>query len=131
MRLWRSSGQAAEHTTRGLGVSVFNLYEWGKRAGRADRAAGPHVSKEALADENERLTRELARITEPRDILKKPRASSRNRRRAVCPDQSDERPTRDQRAGRDTAESPAAAVTSGARRQGVRVRAVATRSCTR
>lgn len=33
VRLWRSSGRAAEHTARELGISVFNLYEWG-RGGR-------------------------------------------------------------------------------------------------
>lgn len=73
VRLWRSSGRAAEHTARDLGISVFNLYEWG-RVGRPTRAAGavgPHVSKEELEAENERLRRELARITEQRDILKK------------------------------------------------------------
>ena len=74
VRLWQSSGQSAETTARGLGISVFNLYEWGKRAGRSTRAAGArgaHVSKEELQSENERLKRELARITEQRDILKK------------------------------------------------------------
>lgn len=74
VRLWQSSGRAAEHTARELGISVFNLYEWGKRAGRPSRSAGSaglHVSKEELQAENERLRRELARITEQRDILKK------------------------------------------------------------
>jgi transposase len=74
VRLWQSSGQSAETTARELGISVFNLYEWGKRAGRSTRAAGasgPHVSKEELQSENERLKRELARITEQRDNLKK------------------------------------------------------------
>lgn len=73
VRLWRISGRAAEHTARELGISVFNLYEWG-RGGRSARAAGPavlHTSKEELEAENERLRRELARITEQRDILKK------------------------------------------------------------
>ena len=74
VRLWRSSGRAAEHTARELGISVFNLYDWGQRAGRVSRAAGTpglHVSKEELQAENERLKRELARVTEQRDILKK------------------------------------------------------------
>lgn len=61
VRLWKSSGRSAEPT-------------------------GSPVSKEDLVAENERLRRELSRITEQRDILKKPRASSPNRRRAVCPD---------------------------------------------
>ncbi|MEI6862264.1 MAG: transposase, partial [Verrucomicrobiota bacterium] len=71
VRLWRSSGRAAEHTARELGISVFNLYDWGKQVGRATRAAGSAglpVGKEELQAENERLRRELARMTEQRDI---------------------------------------------------------------
>jgi transposase len=74
VRLWRSSGRAAEHTARELGISVFRLYEWRKQVDRAPRAAGAPgspVSKEELQAENERLRHELARITEQRDILKK------------------------------------------------------------
>ena len=55
-------------------ISVFNLYTWGQRANQSARAAGPTgspVSKEDLVGENERLRRELSRITEQRDILKK------------------------------------------------------------
>jgi len=53
---------------------VFNLYEWKRQMGAWSRAAGttlPSASKEALQAENERLRRELARVTEQRDILKK------------------------------------------------------------
>lgn len=74
VRLWQSSGRAAEHTARELGISVFNLYEWRKRADRLNRAAGatgPSGSQVALQAENERLKKELARMTEQRDILKK------------------------------------------------------------
>lgn len=73
VRLWQSSGRAAEHTARELGISVFELYKW-KRTGAAPRAAGalrPSASKEELQAENARLVRELARVTEQRDILKK------------------------------------------------------------
>jgi transposase-like protein len=34
VRLWQSSGQAAEKTAHELGISVFNLYKW-KREGSA------------------------------------------------------------------------------------------------
>jgi transposase len=74
VRLWQSSGRSAEHTARELGISAFNLYEWKQRADRLTRAAGaagPSGSKEALQAENERLKKELARMTEQRDILKK------------------------------------------------------------
>ena len=32
VRMWLASGQAAEVTARALGISVFHLYEWRKRA---------------------------------------------------------------------------------------------------
>ena len=74
VRLWQSSGRSAEHTARQLGISAFNLYEWKQRADRLTRAAGAAGlpgSQEALQAENERLKKELARMTEQRDILKK------------------------------------------------------------
>jgi len=74
VRLWQSSGCAAEHTARELGISVFNLYEWRKRAGQSPRAAGATglpESKEALQQEVLRLRQENQRLTEQRDILKK------------------------------------------------------------
>lgn len=74
VRLWQSSGQAAEHTARQLGISVFNLYEWRKQAGRTTRAAGASglpESKEALQQEIMRLREENRRLAEQRDILKK------------------------------------------------------------
>ena len=74
VRLWQSGGQSAETIARELGISVFSLYEWKRRQGALARAAGPTgpaAGKEALLAENERLRRELARVTEQRDILKK------------------------------------------------------------
>jgi transposase len=56
-----------------LGISVFNLYKWGQE-GAGPRAAGglrPPESKEALQARVQQLERELARMTEQRDILKK------------------------------------------------------------
>jgi transposase len=73
VRLWRSSGKSAEATARDLGISAFNLYKWG-REGAVPRAAGalrPPESKEELQAEVARLQRELARVTDQRDILKK------------------------------------------------------------
>lgn len=73
VRLWQSSGVTAEKTAQELGISVFYLYKW-KREGAMPRAAGalrPSASKEDLQAEVERLQRELVRMTEQRDILKK------------------------------------------------------------
>ena len=56
VRLWRTSGRSAEATAQELGISVFNLYKWGR---------------EELQAEVERLRLELDRMTEQRDILKK------------------------------------------------------------
>ena len=77
IRLWKSSGQSAEITARELGISVFQLYEWNRGAGvsRAAASARPPdlkaASKEELQGEIERLQRELTRVSEQRDILKK------------------------------------------------------------
>lgn len=77
IRLWKSSGKSAEITARELGISVFQLYEWNRGAGlsrAADAARPPDLktaSKEQLYGEVEHLQRELARVTEQRDILKK------------------------------------------------------------
>ena len=74
VRLWRSSGVGAKQTAEQLGISEQNLYDWGQRALRPTRvvgAGGAHAGEEDLAAENERLKRELARMTEQRDILKK------------------------------------------------------------
>jgi transposase len=73
VRLWKKSGRSAETTARELGISAFNLYKWG-REGVPPRAAGaarPPESKEELQAKVERLEREVVRLTEQRDILKK------------------------------------------------------------
>jgi transposase len=73
VRRWKQSGELAELTARGLGISVLPLYDW-NRTGPETRAGGlaaPSDSKEQLQAENERLRQELARITAQRDILKK------------------------------------------------------------
>jgi transposase len=79
VRMWETSGRAAEETARELGISVFKLYEWkrmlrGDRAARGPRAAaGPALpeDKESLKAEVTRLRLEVARLTEQREILKK------------------------------------------------------------
>src|SRR6266536_1910353 len=77
IRLWKSSGKSAEMTARELGISVFQLYEWNRAAGVSRAADSARLSdlkttsKEELQDQVARLQRELARVTEQRDILKK------------------------------------------------------------
>lgn len=73
VRLWQSSGRAAEGIAQELGVKADDLYRW-KRASQPARAAGPAglpVGQPALETEVLRLRREVERLTEQRDILKK------------------------------------------------------------
>ena len=68
-----SSGQSLAQVSQELGVSSWSLSRWkAKYLQQADKAAegvGPKPSE--LEAENRRLRRELARVTEQREILKK------------------------------------------------------------
>lgn len=59
-------GYPVREVSRRLGVSTYSLYKWLKLFGEPTQKAG--VDHEA---ENRRLKRELVRVTEERDILKK------------------------------------------------------------
>jgi transposase len=60
-------GYPVREVSQRLGVSTYSLYKWLKRFGEPmPKAATPD-----LETENRRLKRELARVTEERDILKK------------------------------------------------------------
>ena len=59
-------GYPVRDVSRRLGVSTHSLYKWLKLF--AEPSPKPGVDHEA---ENRRLKRELARVTEERDILKK------------------------------------------------------------
>ena len=59
-------GYPVREVSRRLGVSTHSLYKWLKQFGES--SPKPGVDHEA---ENRRLKRELARVTEERDILKK------------------------------------------------------------
>jgi transposase len=66
-------GSAGAEIARELGIRRNQLYKWaeqlkGKGATRAFLGAGP---RRAAADDLTRLKRELAQVTEERDILKK------------------------------------------------------------
>lgn len=58
-------GYPVREVSRRLGVSTYSLYKWVKLFG--EPSPKPGVDQEA---ENGRLKRELARVTEERDILK-------------------------------------------------------------
>ena len=60
-------GYPVREVSRRLGVSTHSLYKWMKLFGEP-APKRPGVDHEA---ENRRLKRELARVTEERDILKK------------------------------------------------------------
>ena len=60
-------GYAVREVSERLGVSTHSLYKWMKLYSPAGKAPSA-VDHEA---ENRRLKRELARVTEERDILKK------------------------------------------------------------
>ena len=63
-------GYPVAEVSQRLGVSQHSLYEWKKKFGASNGKAGDE------ADEIRRLKKELARVTEERDILKKrPRTS--------------------------------------------------------
>ena len=67
-------GYAVREVSERLGVSTYSLYKWMKLYAKAASQTS-FVDHEA---ENRRLKRELARMTEERDILKKrPRTSQR------------------------------------------------------
>ena len=60
-------GYPVKEVSQRLGVSTHSLYSWVKKYSKPSEAA----DKDDHAAENRRLKRELARVTEERDILKK------------------------------------------------------------
>jgi transposase len=72
---WLSSGKSAEVIAQELGLSANLLYAWKKRFAPEDaRRAAPGAKPGSVADLQSQLDaaqRELARVREQRDILKK------------------------------------------------------------
>lgn len=66
VRHWLASGKSAEVIGQELGLGASHLYDWKQRF---DPAAQPGVGD--LQSQLEATRRELARVTEQRDILKK------------------------------------------------------------
>ena len=71
MQLALNSDQSVSQVARELGISIGTLHNWlYKRRLKETEDQVPKV-KESLEDENNRLRKELARVKEEREILKK------------------------------------------------------------
>jgi transposase len=71
MQLALNSDQSVSQVARELGISIGTLHNWlYKRRLKESEDQVPKV-KESLEDENKRLRKELARVKEEREILKK------------------------------------------------------------
>jgi transposase len=68
-----SSGKTAVEVAREFGISPWNVRDWKRRYGSEAKPVDAPMpqSPEAMAQEIERLRKELARVTTQRDILKK------------------------------------------------------------
>ena len=74
VRLSEQAGVSVAQVAQELGVSDYSLYKWRKQARADGGLAFPGNGKIALTaeqQENVRLKRELERVTQERDILKK------------------------------------------------------------
>lgn len=74
LRLVRESGKPVMQIARELGIQSDLLHSWKRKAEKAveEKDAFPgHGMKTGEAAENERLRRELERVTQERDFLKK------------------------------------------------------------
>jgi transposase len=70
VRLVAGGGKPLAQIARELGINEQVLRHWKKQA-QADNGNGVRPEHFAQDEENRRLRRELARVTEERDILKK------------------------------------------------------------
>ena len=74
VRLSEQAGVSVAQIAQELGVSDYSLYKWRKHARESGELAFPGNGKVALTaeqQENVRLKRELERVRQERDILKK------------------------------------------------------------
>ena len=74
--LWLNSGKSARQIGEELGIRAELLFKWKERfapAPQGGKGAGakPSAPANALEAENQALRRELERVTQQRDILKK------------------------------------------------------------
>lgn len=72
MRLTETSGKSITQIARELGVSDSAIHNWRKELVKHGEEAFPGKGHQtALEEENRRLKRELERVQQERDILKK------------------------------------------------------------
>jgi|SRR5438034_10835776 len=72
VRLAQASGKPITQIARELGISDTSIHQWRKELGQHGKDAFPGSGHQApLEEENRRLKRELERVQQERDILKK------------------------------------------------------------
>ena len=72
VRLAQTSGKPITHLARELGISDARVHQWRKDLAQHGTPAFPGSGHQtALEEENRRLKRELARVQQERDSLKK------------------------------------------------------------
>ncbi len=74
VRLAQTSGKPIAQIARELGISDTSIHQWRKELGQHGKDAFPGSGHQTpLEEENRRLKRELERVQQERDILKKSR----------------------------------------------------------
>ena len=71
VQLLESGSRPASELARELGIPRNRLYKWQTELRARGASAFPGVGRKERTTESTRLKRELARVTEERDILKK------------------------------------------------------------
>ena len=73
VRMWVDSGRSAERTAKELGVSVFDLYNWGRdmKELKKEELEREPITLAVYRKQLARVKKELARVTEHREILNK------------------------------------------------------------
>ncbi len=71
VNLAKQSKQPIAQTARELGVNANTLYTWVGKTSKAPSLKLVKSNNESLDEEIKRLKKELARVTQERDILKK------------------------------------------------------------
>ncbi len=71
VKLAVESDQPITQTARDLGINISTLHTWINKFHKDDGSSGTSVSDEHIYDENKRLRKEVARLREEREILKK------------------------------------------------------------
>ena len=72
VRLAQTSGKSISQVARELGISDTSIHQWRKELTEQGKEAFPGSGHQTpLEEENRRLKRELERVQQERDILKK------------------------------------------------------------